>query len=93
MDWILNVKSYVKVVEEGSFNGAARELNTTSSAISKRVNWLEERIGTQLLKRTTRSISQTEAVHSFTNVPKISSITGSRSLMKLARLTKRPQAY
>ncbi len=35
--------------------------NTTSSAISKRVNWLEERIGTQLLKRTTRSISQTEA--------------------------------
>ena len=61
MDWILNVKSYVRVVEEGSFNGAARKLNTTSSAISKRVNWLEERIGTQLLKRTTRSISQTEA--------------------------------
>lgn len=61
MDWILNVKSYIKVVEEGSFNGAARSLNTTSSAISKRVNWLEDRIGTQLLKRTTRSISQTEA--------------------------------
>ncbi|EDK30875.1 transcriptional regulator, LysR family protein [Vibrionales bacterium SWAT-3] len=51
MDWILNVKSYVRVVEEGSFNGAARKLNTTSSAISKRVNWLEERIGTQLLGR------------------------------------------
>lgn len=61
MDWILNVKSYVKVVEEGSFNGAARKLNTTSSAISKRVNWLEERIGTQLLKRTTRSVNQTPA--------------------------------
>ncbi|MGF1711756.1 LysR family transcriptional regulator [Vibrio kagoshimensis] len=61
MDWILSVKSYVKVVDEGSFNGAARSLNTTSSAVSKRVNWLEERIGTQLLKRTTRSISQTEA--------------------------------
>lgn len=61
MDWILSVKSYVRVVDEGSFNGAARSLNTTSSAVSKRVNWLEERIGTQLLKRTTRSISQTEA--------------------------------
>ncbi|MGF1755625.1 LysR family transcriptional regulator [Vibrio makurazakiensis] len=61
MDWILNVRTYVRVVEEGSFNGAARKLNTTSSAISKRINWLESRIGTQLLKRTTRSISQTEA--------------------------------
>jgi DNA-binding transcriptional LysR family regulator len=49
------------VVEEGSFNGAARRLNTTSSAISKRVHWLEERIGVQLLKRTTRSVTQTEA--------------------------------
>lgn len=61
MDWILNVRTYVKVVDEGSFNGAARKLNTTSSAISKRIHWLEDRIGTQLLKRTTRSISQTEA--------------------------------
>ncbi|MHC6803204.1 helix-turn-helix domain-containing protein, partial [Vibrio antiquarius] len=37
MDWIQSVKSYIRVVEEGSFNAAARKLNTTSSAISKRV--------------------------------------------------------
>ncbi|KII76192.1 LysR family transcriptional regulator [Vibrio renipiscarius] len=61
MDWLQNVKSYILVVDEGSFNGAARRLNTTSSAISKRIHWLEERIGVQLLKRTTRSVSQTEA--------------------------------
>ncbi len=61
MDWIQSVKSYIRVVEEGSFNAAARKLNTTSSAISKRVQWLEDKIGVQLLKRTTRSISQTEA--------------------------------
>ncbi|MEK6178290.1 LysR family transcriptional regulator [Vibrio cholerae] len=54
-------KTYIKVVEEGSFNGAARKLNTTSSAVSKRIHWLEERIGVQLLKRTTRSVTQTEA--------------------------------
>ncbi|WP_337918909.1 LysR family transcriptional regulator, partial [Vibrio cholerae] len=42
---------------EGSFNGAARKLNTTSSAVSKRIHWLEERIGVQLLKRTTRSVT------------------------------------
>ncbi|MDA0150239.1 LysR family transcriptional regulator [Vibrio sp. LaRot3] len=61
MDWQQSVQSYLLVVEEGSFNGAARRMNTTSSAISKRVHWLEERIGTQLLKRTTRSVTQTEA--------------------------------
>ncbi|WP_070969330.1 LysR family transcriptional regulator [Vibrio sonorensis] len=61
MDWLQSVQSYIRVVEEGSFNGAARKLDTTSSAISKRVHWLEERIGAQLLKRTTRSVTQTEA--------------------------------
>ncbi|WP_394128487.1 LysR family transcriptional regulator [Vibrio hepatarius] len=61
MDWIQSVQSYIRVVDEGSFNGAARTLNTTSSAISKRIHWLEERIGAQLLKRTTRSVTQTEA--------------------------------
>lgn len=61
MDWIQSVQSYIRVIEEGSFNAAARKLNTTSSAISKRIQWLEDKIGVQLLKRTTRSISQTEA--------------------------------
>ncbi|GAM57590.1 transcriptional regulator, lysR family [Vibrio ishigakensis] len=61
MDWIQSIRSYVMVVEEGSFNGAARRLSTTSSAVSKRVHWIEEKIGVQLLKRTTRSVTQTEA--------------------------------
>ncbi|QEO47134.1 LysR family transcriptional regulator [Vibrio tarriae] len=61
MDWLQSAKTYIKVVEEGSFNGAARKLNTTSSAVSKRIHWLEDRIGVQLLKRTTRSVTQTEA--------------------------------
>ncbi|WP_068716248.1 LysR family transcriptional regulator [Vibrio tritonius] len=61
MDWLQSAHTYIRVVEEGSFNGAARKLNTTSSAVSKRIHWLEERIGVQLLKRTTRSVTQTEA--------------------------------
>lgn len=61
MDWLQNANTYIRVVDEGSFNGAARKLNTTSSAVSKRIHWLEERIGVQLLKRTTRSVTQTEA--------------------------------
>lgn len=61
MDWILNVRSYIRVVEEGSFTAAARQLNTTSSALSKRIYNLEDRIGVQLLKRTTRTLTLTEA--------------------------------
>ncbi|MFC5079426.1 HTH-type transcriptional regulator DmlR [Vibrio thalassae] len=61
MDWMSCINTYIRVVEEGSFNGAARRLNTTSSAVSKRIHWLEDRIGVQLLKRTTRSVTQTEA--------------------------------
>ncbi|MDN3681901.1 LysR family transcriptional regulator [Vibrio tapetis subsp. quintayensis] len=61
MDWNEAIRSYIRVVDEGSFTGAARRLNTTSSAISKRIHWLEERVGVQLLKRTTRTINLTEA--------------------------------
>ncbi|MEH0664512.1 LysR family transcriptional regulator [Vibrio scophthalmi] len=61
MDWIQSVHSYLRVVDEGSFSAAARKLNTTNSAVSKRIHWLEERLGVQLLKRTTRSVTQTEA--------------------------------
>lgn len=60
MDWILCVRSYIKVIEEGNFNRAAYQLNTSGSAISKRINQLEEKVGVQLLKRTTRTIEQTE---------------------------------
>jgi len=61
MDWMLYVRSFIRVVEEGSFTAAARHLNTTSSALSKRIYMLEKRIGVQLLKRTTRSLTLTEA--------------------------------
>ncbi|SON52396.1 LysR family transcriptional regulator [Vibrio tapetis] len=61
MDWNEAIRSYIRVVDEGSFSSAARRLNTTSSAVSKRIHWLEERVGVQLLKRTTRSINLTEA--------------------------------
>ncbi|MGF1697087.1 LysR family transcriptional regulator [Vibrio lamellibrachiae] len=61
MDWIEGIKSYIQVVEQGSFKGAAMKLNTTSSAISKRVHSIEQRLGVQLLLRTTRSVTQTEA--------------------------------
>lgn len=39
------------VVRQGSFDGAARELNVTPSAVSQRIKLLEERVGSVLVKR------------------------------------------
>ena len=49
--------AFVESVELQSFSAAARSLNTTPSAISKRVAKLEDRLGVRLLQRTTRSLS------------------------------------
>jgi LysR family transcriptional activator of dmlA len=43
----------------GNFSAAARELNITTPAVSKRLNQMETRLGVQLLNRTTRRISLT----------------------------------
>ncbi len=60
MDLHLCTQSFILVVERGSFASAAAFLGTTSSAVSKRVTWLEQTIGATLLKRTTRSLTLTE---------------------------------
>ena len=52
---------FAAVVEEGGFSSAARALGLTRSAVSKQVALLEERLGAQLLRRTTRRIRLTEA--------------------------------
>ncbi|KLN61618.1 LysR family transcriptional regulator [Kiloniella spongiae] len=52
---------FVAVVEEGSFAGAARRIGVTKSAISKRISQLETHLGVQLLHRSTRKLSLSEA--------------------------------
>ncbi|MEL6114929.1 LysR family transcriptional regulator [Photobacterium sp. SP02] len=52
---------FVTVVECGSFSAAAERLGITKSAVSKRINHLEAKLGTRLLNRTTRSLSLTDA--------------------------------
>ncbi len=52
---------FVAVVEKGGFTAAADRLGISKSAVSKRITQLEARLGVQLLFRSTRRISLTEA--------------------------------
>ena len=47
------------LAHQGSFSAAAREMNVTTPAVSKRLSQMEARLGVQLLNRTTRRISLT----------------------------------
>lgn len=59
------VEEFLAVVEHGSFTAASEELGVSKSFISKAVHDLEERLGVQLLVRTTRRLSMTAAGESF----------------------------
>ncbi|MEZ9232232.1 LysR substrate-binding domain-containing protein [Vibrio amylolyticus] len=56
---------FLAVAEHESFAEAARHLNVSRSAVSKRVNQLEATLGVRLLHRTTRKVSLTEAGHHY----------------------------
>jgi DNA-binding transcriptional LysR family regulator len=56
---------FTQVVGEGSFTAAARALDLPKSTISRRVTKLEEHLGLQLLRRTTRRLSLTDAGRAF----------------------------
>ena len=55
------IPAFVAVVENGGFSAASRALGVSKSAVSKRINQLEDDLGVRLLYRTTRKLSLTEA--------------------------------
>lgn len=55
------IRVFLLVAKHRSFTAAATEANITLSAVSKRISRLEQRLGMQLLTRTTRSVGLTEA--------------------------------
>src|SRR6202790_4093367 len=55
------METFIRVVETGSFSGAARQLRAGQPAGSKTVAQLESYLGVKLLTRSTRGLTPTEA--------------------------------
>jgi len=60
-DYLADVEVFITVVEKGSLSAGAVVLATTPSVVSRAISRLEARVGVQLLRRTTRRLSLTEA--------------------------------
>jgi DNA-binding transcriptional LysR family regulator len=50
------ISVFVKVVEAGSFSGAARLLNMPKTTVSAKIAALEKRLRVKLIQRTTRKL-------------------------------------
>ena len=60
MDRLDALKLFIRIVESGSFAAAARDIGVGQPAVSKQIASLERYLGTQLVRRTSRSMTLTE---------------------------------
>ncbi|WP_296306648.1 LysR family transcriptional regulator [Pseudomonas sp.] len=56
-----HLRTFIEVVRQGSFAGAARRLDMASSQVTRAVAALETDLGTRLMHRTTRKLTLTES--------------------------------
>ncbi len=65
MDRLDAMEAFVRVVEKGSFSAVAKERGIGQPAVSKQISALEQELGTELIRRTSRSITLTEPGRDF----------------------------
>lgn len=65
MDLYRCLRSFKDVIDQNSFAAAARKRYRPASQLSKEIAWLEAEVNSQLIIRTTRKLSLTEAGEQF----------------------------
>lgn len=60
-----DIALFVHVVSHGSFAEAARQLGMPANTLSRRIQQLEDQVGTRLLQRSTRKLTLTQAGKDF----------------------------
>src|SRR4051812_8593395 len=67
MDRLSSMRAFARVIEEGSFAGAARVLDLSPAAVTRLVADLEDHLGARLINRTTRRLSLTDTGELYLN--------------------------
>lgn len=65
MDMLEGMRSFTRVVEAGGFAAAARDMGLSRAVVNKQVSKLEDVLGAQLLRRSTRRVSATDTGLAF----------------------------
>jgi len=65
MSTLVGYRVFVTIVEQQSFSGAAKELHLSASTVSKQLSKLEDRLGAQLIDRSTTTLSITQSGLNF----------------------------
>ena len=65
MDRLAAMEAFVRVIDAGSFSGAAKQLRLGQPAVSKTIAQLEGWLGVRLLLRSTHRLTPTEAGRNF----------------------------
>jgi DNA-binding transcriptional LysR family regulator len=65
MSDLSEMEIFVAVVDSGTYTEAGRRLGVSKSHVSKKVSALEDRLGVQLLNRTTRTVSLNDVGRAF----------------------------
>jgi DNA-binding transcriptional LysR family regulator len=65
MDSLRSMRVFARVVDEGSFAGAARALDLAPAVVTRLVAELEEHLGARLMNRTTRRMALTEVGENY----------------------------
>ncbi|WP_395172724.1 LysR family transcriptional regulator [Roseibium alexandrii] len=60
LDRLALLETFVRIAEKGTISGAARDLGMSQGSASRQLKDLEERLGVQLVRRTTHSLALTE---------------------------------
>ena len=93
MDRLSCMATFAKAVETGSFAAAAGHTKSSPQMVAKQVAYLEARLGTRLLNRTTRRQSLTEAGGVFYDRCKEVLAAAAEAEALTARLGVRPRGH
>lgn len=61
LDRLTLLETFVRIAERGTISGAARDLGLSQASASRQLSDLEQRLGVELIVRTTHSLSLTKA--------------------------------